>query len=350
MADDRPNPPAKSLPPNQALASPRKWPVVGETGPAPSTAPWRVKITGLVATPRQWSLADLAAMPQTAQTIDIHCVTRWSKLDQIFGGVPLATLLTAADPLPEAKYISFQSRSARGHSTSLPLADALTLDTLVALTHAGEPLAEIHGGPVRTVVPGRYFYKSLKWLDTIELLAEDRLGWWENESGYHNGADPWREQRYVVRNHDRRAIAAMFAARDIAGRDLLGLDGQSLDLPNLRAAGAVLRNADFSSAKLAGADFTGANLSNATLDGADLSGACLSGADAEGASFVGTDLTGANFTDCRLFGVTFCPEPTDADPRRAAARVNATTRIPPTQREALSDVQAAFLTDQDCGG
>lgn len=341
-ADDRPK-----LPPNQALASPNKWPVVGETAPAPSTAPWQVAVTGLVGTPTAWSLDDLAAMPQTEQTIDIHCVTRWSKLDQTFTGIPLATLLDAANPSPDAKFVSFKSRSARGHSTSLPLADALALDTLVALTYDGAPLPAIHGGPVRTVVRGRYFYKSLKWLDTIELLAEDRLGWWENESGYHNGADPWREQRYVARNHDRRAIVAMFSARDIAGQDLLGLDGQSLDLPELRAAGALLRNADFRNAKLPKADFTGANLSNANFEGADLSGVSLRDADAEGASFVGADLRGADLTGCKLFGVTFCPEPTDTDPARLPAIVDPTTVIPPAQRDTLSDVQAAFLAAKD---
>ena len=331
--------PSRPLPPNQALASPNKWPVVGESAPAPGTAPWSVRVTGLVAQPREWSVADLAAMPQVERLVDIHCVTRWSKLDQVFTGVPLTDLLAAVAPEPAAKYISFTARSARGHSTSLPLADAIALDTLVALTHAGQPLPEIHGGPVRTVVPGRYFYKSLKWLETIELLADDRLGWWENESGYHNNADPWREQRYVVRNHDRRALAAMFAARDVSRQDLLGLDGQGLDLPALQAAGALLRNANFRKAKLAGADFAGANLSNADFTGADLNAASLRGADAEGANFIGADLRGADFTGCSLFGATFCAADADHSP----AAIDPSTIIPAAQRADLSDIQADFL-------
>src|SRR5690606_16836039 len=128
---------------------------------------------------------------------------RWSKLDVPFRGVPLAVLLKICPPLPVAKYVSFAARSERRHSPSVLLEDALELDTLVALACEGRPLEKLHGGPVRVVVPGRYFYKSLKWLERIELLETDRLGYWEQTAGYHNTADPWQEQRYMAPQLDR---------------------------------------------------------------------------------------------------------------------------------------------------
>ena len=150
-----------SLPPGQQLAAPGKWPLVGERAPRASTAPWTLTIGGAVARPRIWQLAELAALPQTDLTCDIHCVTRWSKLAMTFRGIPLANLLAEAEPLPTAQYISFIARSDRDHSTSLALDDALKLGAFIAFSADGEPLSSEHGGPVRTIVPGRYFYKSL---------------------------------------------------------------------------------------------------------------------------------------------------------------------------------------------
>src|SRR5205085_4547294 len=136
------------------------------------------------------------------------------------------------------------ARSERGHSTSLPLADALALDTLVALTHEGAPLEPIHGGPVRTVVPERYFYKSVKWLERIELLAEDRLGYWEAEAGYHNNADPWLEQRYMAPNLDRLLVSSLLAARDFSNLDLRSIHAAGMDLRGLNARNSLLRDAN----------------------------------------------------------------------------------------------------------
>ncbi|HEX2164948.1 MAG TPA: molybdopterin-dependent oxidoreductase, partial [Thermoanaerobaculia bacterium] len=257
-------------------------------------------------------------------------------------GVPLATLLAASRPLPEARFVSFVARSERGHSTSLPLADALALGTLVALTSDGEPLAEIHGGPVRTVVPGRYFYKSLKWLERIELLADDRLGYWEAEMGYHNVADPWKEQRYIAANVDRGEARRLLEARDLSGRDLLSLDAERRDLARLDARGAVLRNASFREAVLTDARFSRANLSNAHLEGADLRRADLRDADVEGADFRGADLRGADFRGASLFGATFRPEPGAAS-RWREATVDATTRFERGQLDGLSEAQQDFL-------
>jgi DMSO/TMAO reductase YedYZ molybdopterin-dependent catalytic subunit len=305
--------PGPALPPGQQLAAPGKWPVVGERRPADRPGPWRVSVGGLVARPQSWSVEDLRAVPAVERVVDVHCVTRWSKPGVRFGGVPLRDLLGRCGPLPGARFVSFVARSERRHSTSLPLADALGLDVLVALSSEGRPLEEVHGGPVRTVVPGRYFYKSLKWLEEIELLAEDRLGYWESEAGYHNAADPWREQRYLAPTLDRREAWELLARRDVSGRDLRGLDAGGHDLAGLVARAALLRDAHFERAGLEGACFEGANLSNAHFEGARLRGASLRGADAEGANFRGADLRGADFRGASVFGATFTPEPGDAD-------------------------------------
>lgn len=293
------------LPPNQRLAAPGKWPVVGEKTPrANDDSPWTVAVSGLVAEPRTFTLDDLSRLPQTETVTDIHCVTRWSRLGVRFSGVSLAALLALSRSLPEARFISFIARTDRNHSTSLPLADALELETLVALTHEGEPLDPTHGGPVRTVVPGRYFYKSVKWLERIELRAEDRLGYWEAEAGYHNHADPWREERYIAPDVTAQDLKRLLQERDVSGLDLRGVRAEGRDLSGLRAVAALLRDSHFEGADLSGADFTGANLSNAHLQGANLTGAKFTGADVEGAAFEDALLTGADFTGASLFGTT----------------------------------------------
>lgn len=334
---------ATPLPPNQALAAPGKWPVVGENAPADSAEPWSLTIGGLVGQTMRWSLDEVQALPQQELLTDIHCVTRWSRLGVRFTGVRLADLLAlAGGATPEARFITFIARSSRAHSTSLPLTTALDLGTLIAFTHQGQPLETIHGGPVRTIVPGRYFYKSLKWLTHIALLAEDRLGYWEGAAGYHNNADPWAEERYIVRGIDRVALGRMLQARDIAGRDLLGLTARLMSLPGLNARGALLRNADFTQAELDGADFQGANLSNAHFAGARLNGANFTGADLEGADFRGADLRGANLTGASLFGATFTTEPTDPQPQ-ASANIDTTTTLALADLDRLSPAQRAFI-------
>ena len=319
------------LPPGQEATE--KWPVVGEKAPRPERAPWTLSIEGLVARPFVWSLEELLAMPQTETRMDVHCVTRWSRFDVPFSGVLLATLLAQARPSPEARFLSFVARSERDHTTSLPLNDALGLETLVAFRADGQPLEPIHGGPVRTVVPGRYFYKSLKWLTRIDVLAEDRLGYWEAESGYHNGADPWREERFVASGIDRRLAKRLVENRDFEGRDLLGIELGGHDLTGLNARDAKLRDARFSRASLRDADFTGANLSNADFEGADLRGARFVGADLEGARFFAADLRGADLTLASLFGTAFLPPEGDGAILDASTRIDGSDRLSDRQRE-----------------
>ncbi len=322
------------LPPHQQLVASGKWPMVGESAPdaARRDKPWQVRVSGLVARPQTWSVKELRALPQVDVRVDIHCVTRWSKPRMRLGGVLLRTVLDACQPLPAARFVSFVARSARRHSTSLPLADALELDTLLALSYEGEPLAEQHGGPIRTVVRERYFYKSLKWLEEIRVVAEDELGYWEKEAGYHNHADPWQEQRYIIPHIDNRLYRRLLKTRDFSGRDLLGIRAAGRNLTGLNARGAFLRDAHFEHSRLNGACFDGANLSNAHFEGAHLCNASFCSdqgraADLEGADFRGADLRGADLTGASLFGATFCPEDSEDSEDWGPALLDQTTRI-----------------------
>jgi hypothetical protein len=331
------------LPPNQQLAAPGKWPLVGEKEPRQDTAPWTVTVSGLVSQPITLSLEQLNTLPQVERHVDIHCVTRWSRLGTCFGGILLSDLLALAGPLPDARFISFIARSERNHSTSLALTDALNLETLVVLRYQGEPLPTLHGGPVRTVVPNRYFYKSLKWLERIELLAEDRLGYWESDAGYHNNAEPWLEERYIAPNIARQVLEKALRQQNFDGLDLRGFQGRLRVLPGLSARATKLRDAHFESAELPGADFTAANLSNAHLEGAHLRNARFVAADVEGADFSGADLTGADFSGASLFGATFCKGQAEDGTFLNGAKIDATTRFSPEQCEALAPLQQDYL-------
>jgi len=326
------------LPPNQHLAAPGKWPVVGERAPRADGSPWTVSIEGLVLRPRVFALAELVSLGMVERAVDIHCVTRWSILGARFQGVPLARVLEECGLRPEARFARFVARSERAHSTSLPLEDALELGVLIAVACDGRPLEEIHGGPVRIVTPGRYFYKSLKWLERVELLAQDRLGYWEAEAGYHNRADPWREERYIAPSIDRRILRRALESRDFRGLDLRGLDARGRALQGLQAAGALLRDADFRRSDLTGADFSRTNLSNARFDGATLAGASFRDADLEGTSLHGADLRRADLRGASLLGATFC-----AAGGAEGARVDASTRVSPEALEMLAPLQADWL-------
>lgn len=330
--------PAIALPPGQQLVAAGKWPLMGERAPAAGSAPWRVSIDGLVARPLELSLEQLRISPLSEQVVDIHCVTRWSKPGVRFRGVPLAELLADAQPTSEAKFVSFVARSDRRHSTSLLLSEANALGSLVALEAEGKPLDTAHGGPVRLVVPGRYFYKSLKWLERIELLPQDRLGFWESTAGYHNHADFRQEERYLVSEISAADARAILEQRDIRGRDLLGLRAAGLDLGTLRADGALLRNADFRGCNLAGARFDGANLTNAHFENARLQGASFRDADLEGANFAGADLSSACLLAASLIATSFVNEDSSA-----GATFDASTEFLAAGLIDLTPLQQAYL-------
>jgi len=329
------------LPPGQQLAAPGKWPVVGERAPSPREDWTGVEFTGLVTRPGHWTFEQLQQLPQVDLVTDIHCVTRWSKLGVRFRGVLLSDLLQQVQPTVEAKFVSLIAHSDRSHSTSLPLDQALELRTMLALACDGQLLPVAIGGPLRVIVPGRYFYKSLKWLARVELLAADRLGFWEGTAGYHNHADPWREERFVAPRVNRMELARRLTTLDFEHADLLGLDLSARDLPQFRATRAMLRNADFRRARLAEADFSQATLSNARFQEADLRGASLRGADLEGADFSGADLRGADLRDASLFGTTFSTFATDDG--HDAAIVDETTQFSAASLEALTPEQRAVI-------
>ncbi len=295
------------LPPRQQLAAPGKWPVVGEREPKVTSEPWTISVLGCVVRPHVFSLAELRALPQVERMIEIHCVTRWSKLGVTFRGVLLSEVLKIVRPTNAANFVSFVARSERNHDTSLPLSKDMQDDVLLVFMAEGKPLEEIHGGPIRVVTPGRYFYKSLKWLERIELLAEDRLGYWERTAGYHNGADPAKEERYFAVGLSRSEAAALLAARMIAGQELLNLSASGLELNRLNARSARLRNADFRNCKLQHACFDGANLTNGRFEGADLQNASFLNSDVEGADFSNANLTGCSFQGASLLAATFSP-------------------------------------------
>jgi len=183
---------AGRLPPGQVLTV--KWPVLtyGET-PLVGKADWRLEISGLVERPVVLTWADLLAIPPVTVTCDMHCVTRWSKLDNRFEGARVRDVLERAAIRPEARYV--MAHSYGGYTTNMPLADLMGDDVLLAYKYEGEPLPAEHGGPCRLLIPKLYLWKSAKWVNGLELTAKDRPGFWER-GGYHMYGDPWKEERH----------------------------------------------------------------------------------------------------------------------------------------------------------
>jgi DMSO/TMAO reductase YedYZ molybdopterin-dependent catalytic subunit len=154
---------------------------------------WTVRVDGLVDEPTTWTWEEVQRLPRSSYSGDIHCVTTWSKFDVVFGGVSVDTLLEAAGPQPGAGFVMAHSQT--GYTTNLPLADVTGGKAWIVWEYGGRPLTAEHGGPVRLLVPHLYFWKSAKWISRLELIAEDRPGFWER-NGYHDRGDPWLEQRY----------------------------------------------------------------------------------------------------------------------------------------------------------
>jgi len=178
------------VPPGQYVVD--DFPVLS-AGPTPrtDTADWRFRIDGEIDEPLSWTWDELLALPQETFTVDIHCVTKWTKLDTTWTGVSIDTLLDGVDT--EAEHIV--ARCDGDYTTNVPLEDVTGGRAWLAHTFAGEPLAAEHGGPARLLVPHLYFWKSAKWVRGLTLTIEDQPGFWEL-AGYHNYGDPWREQRY----------------------------------------------------------------------------------------------------------------------------------------------------------
>jgi DMSO/TMAO reductase YedYZ molybdopterin-dependent catalytic subunit len=182
------------IPPGQSRTT--KWPVLDASGPPRiDLGKWKFQVAGLVAAPIEWNWEEFQKLPRVKVMADFHCVTKWSRLDNLWEGVSTRELVgRAGGALPEARYVLICGHDS-GWTTNLPLKDFLGEDALVALFHDGEPLALEHGGPARLVIPRLYAWKSAKWAAGVELLDRDRAGFWE-KNGYHMHGDPWQEERY----------------------------------------------------------------------------------------------------------------------------------------------------------
>jgi DMSO/TMAO reductase YedYZ molybdopterin-dependent catalytic subunit len=291
----------------------RQFPVVGEMQPRVMRPgeDWRIRVEGEIESPLTLSLPRLLAMPQRDFTMDVHCVTGWTRFNTTFTGIPLADLLYRARPNQRARFVQFVAYSDRNHDTSLPLDIALQ-DCWLVHQASHEPLTAEHGGPLRVVTRGRYFYKSLKWLHRIIVLADDTPGYWERESAYHNNADPFLEERYDASRLATREETDHFRQRTnfddyryghriLIQANLANWSPQSKDL-----RGVQLKACNFDGANLRGVDFRGANLTLCKFFRADLSCVDFTGADLEGADFSGaSSLADARFIDASLAAAKF---------------------------------------------
>ena len=180
------------LPPGQHLV--RDWPVL-DLGLTPqiSTQSFRLDVTGAVERPASWSFKQFMGLPQSQFRTDIHCVTTWSRYDNLWEGVSTRDLLDLVMPRPEARFVELHSSD--GYTTNLTIEDFAADDAIIAHSWEGQPLTRDHGGPVRLVVPHLYFWKSAKWFNRIHFLDRNKPGFWER-NGYHDRGDPWNEERY----------------------------------------------------------------------------------------------------------------------------------------------------------
>ncbi len=183
--------PAGRVPPGQYVTA--DFPVLS-AGPTPAVRreDWTFTISGEVDEPLSWTWSEFLALPGERVTTDIHCVTKWSKLDTAWEGVSLDTLLDGVETVAEYGLVL----SHDGYSTNLPLEDLTGGRAWIVHRYDGRPLEPEHGGPARLLVPHLYLWKSAKWVRGLRLLRADQPGFWETY-GYHNHGDPWREERYA---------------------------------------------------------------------------------------------------------------------------------------------------------
>lgn len=185
---------AQRIPPGQHETT--DFPVLS-AGPTPriDLAKWSFTLRVGPKPVKRWTWAEFNAMPMTAMTRDIHCVTTWSKLDTRWEGVLIDDLLAAAELVPPTGFAL--AHTVEGYSTNVPVDDLIDGRAMIALRYDGVPLTDDHGGPARLLVPHLYFWKSAKWVNGLQFTTRDEAGFWELR-GYHMRGDPWREQRYAT--------------------------------------------------------------------------------------------------------------------------------------------------------
>lgn len=183
---------ATRVPPGQQLTV--KWPVLHYGNiPRVDLAKWTFQVGGLVEEPVTWTWEEFLALPRSTRKNDIHCVTRWTKLDNTWEGVPVRDVLARVRLKPEASHVLIHAE--HGFTANLSLADFDREENIFARLHDGQELSQEHGWPLRLVVPHLYFWKSVKWVRGLEFLDHDEPGFWER-NGYHMRGDPWAEERY----------------------------------------------------------------------------------------------------------------------------------------------------------
>jgi DMSO/TMAO reductase YedYZ molybdopterin-dependent catalytic subunit len=184
---------ANRVPPGQHVVS--DFPVLS-AGPTPRMRldQWSFTIEGLVREPVKWTWEEFLKLPARTFVVDIHCVTKWTKLDTRWEGVSIDTLFEHVELDRQAMYVTAFSDG--GYTTNMPLPDMINGQAFVAYRYDGKPLAPEHGGPARLVVPHLYFWKSAKWVRGLRLMEKDKSGFWES-LGYNNHGDPWKEERYT---------------------------------------------------------------------------------------------------------------------------------------------------------
>lgn len=184
---------ADRIPPGQSRT--RRWPVLDASGaPKIDLAKWRLEVFGLVNTKGSLSLEEFKQLPRVKVFSDFHCVTRWSRLGNLWEGVATRELAKMFGVSNEAKFVVLHAYD-NDWTTNLPIELFLAEDSLLADTHDSKKISAEHGGPVRALVPQLYAWKSAKWIRGIEFVRADRAGYWE-DGGYHMLGDPWREQRF----------------------------------------------------------------------------------------------------------------------------------------------------------
>jgi DMSO/TMAO reductase YedYZ molybdopterin-dependent catalytic subunit len=185
---------ANRIPPGQSRT--RKWPILDAGGPPRiDLEKWELRLWGLVNEPARWSWQEFETLPRVRVFSDFHCVTRWSRLGNVWEGVSTRELVRLAGGVkPEAAFVLAHGYD-HGWTTNMPLEEFLGEDALVATTHDGVPLSLEHGAPARLIVPRLYAWKSAKWVGGLEFLPKDQAGFWER-NGYHMNGDPWEEERY----------------------------------------------------------------------------------------------------------------------------------------------------------
>jgi DMSO/TMAO reductase YedYZ molybdopterin-dependent catalytic subunit len=214
IVESKESSPARRLPPGQVVT--QKWPVLTYGGtPRVDLEAWTFRCFGRVREEVSWTWKEFLRLPRVEVTSDIHCVTRWSRYDNLWEGVAVSEILRRVDVLPDA--VAVIAHTQEGYTTNVSLADLAGDDVLLAVKHDGRDLPAEHGGPCRLVVPKLYFWKSAKWIRSFELSDVNAPGFWE-VNGYHLRADPWKEERFSGQETDAMQRMRAEAARKLRSR------------------------------------------------------------------------------------------------------------------------------------